>query len=1220
MGEEAQRLAAQVNDPFLPSGPLPVSAAGLVDPVDPARAAGKPAIPRPKVALSVSGKVHAMASPLLTTRPMPLLAPPFPRAVNLFVGRQEELSRVRELLKDEVLFLVYGIGGIGKSEFVYKVIEEARASPPFRSAPPLLVQARGNLSAEHLVSVLRQRLGHGRTPLDGCTSFEDDLAEVARALDARPYLVFIDDIHTLDADAAAGVLGYLSRHVQRSRIFAASRLEVLLPQDTPPPVITRLRPLDQGATGAMVAMLSRSMGLLADAGQNDQDGERSRRIFQRSGGSPFYIRREVANLRFVPQDDGDGQDPLGRSLRDLSAEARGLLVLARLMRGRLATADLLPAVTSASADPSGTHPSAAIWELCRRFLIDIERGVVTVHDLIWDALCKQVRPEELDAARRAAAALHLRRFDTDPRRHAVDAVEAVQHLLRSGDLDAAWDAVSRSYGAIAKVELDHLLLDVLPALRGAEAGERRVAVDLLRARILLRRSHVAEAEALLRELGQDPSASQSVRHLVLLGEVAQRHGKLTEAMGLYARAQDRAASPRQRFLVALSRANVSSLSGRGEEAREVLRAARVAYPAPAPLDAGRWGWSLALSLLLDDRLEEAATAAAASLGRDQGEEGALVPLAMLEAIARVEIDEVPRARALLDQILFSAAASGALREHAASLYRGVVCCAEGDLPTARLALEGAFTSLAAHGDYAPAAVAGYYLGTTLLCLGDVEGALSAAERAGTLARNAGLLSIAPHADALSARALLHALRLDEAGERAAQALRVPAPFRVPARVRAQAHHVIAWCHALRGDLVAAREALANARGAQQGQSPDPASPQDARGPLDEKGQSPDPASPQDSPGPLDEKGQFPDLASPRDARAPLGEKGQSPDPARPQDARGPRAPRDPAAAALFSEHELETAELGPLLGESGAVLVKQAERTRKHYLACGRRHHLARAELALAIGRLLCGDDVSAADAALGRAVDLCTENGYGPLLLRCTLVEAAIARRRGDDREAPQAPRGDDREAPQAPRSNDQRSRALLLRGLAGADPAAHSLELALLREAVKAKRPVEGPGQAPGETGGALPGTRAVLLKLGLLAARRHEIFDRAGRRDADEGEIALARGTYELVVDLDRATLLGAAPAAGAITGRPLMCALLFRLLQADTQVVGAETLFHEVWGGREYHPLQHRNTIYVAITRLRRALRELLPGREIIETAPSGWRLADDANVCAIRKKD
>ena len=56
-----------------------------------------------------------------------------------------------------------------------------------------------------------------------------------------------------------------------------------------------------------------------------------------------------------------------------------------------------------------------------------------------------------------------------------------------------------------------------------------------------------------------------------------------------------------------------------------------------------------------------------------------------------------------------------------------------------------------------------------------------------------------------------------------------------------------------------------------------------------------------------------------------------------------------------------------------------------------------------------------------------------------------------------------------------------------------------------------------------------------------------------------------------------------------------------------------LARDVWHGAEYHPLRHRNTVYVAMSRLRRTLAELVPEREIVERVPNGWRLAPGVGV-------
>ncbi|HSN26409.1 MAG TPA: winged helix-turn-helix domain-containing protein, partial [Kofleriaceae bacterium] len=84
---------------------------------------------------------------------------------------------------------------------------------------------------------------------------------------------------------------------------------------------------------------------------------------------------------------------------------------------------------------------------------------------------------------------------------------------------------------------------------------------------------------------------------------------------------------------------------------------------------------------------------------------------------------------------------------------------------------------------------------------------------------------------------------------------------------------------------------------------------------------------------------------------------------------------------------------------------------------------------------------------------------------------------------------------------------------------------------------------------------------------------------------------------------------------IRGRPMLCALLSVLVQAGGAPVTPETLYTRAWGVSEYHPLQHRNALYVAINRLRSSLREVLPERDLIERASAGWRLTAGVDACA-----
>ncbi|HEX2569508.1 MAG TPA: AAA family ATPase [Polyangia bacterium] len=1031
---------------------------------------------------------------------------PFPRSTSAFVGRKDELQRVGELLGTEALFLVYGIAGIGKSEFVYKAIEEAQKTPRFRSAPPILLQARADQRTEHLLSILRLRLSNTKTgqrgACDKAPSFDEDLVEVARLLETRAFLIFLDDAQHLDP-AFSVMLGYLGRHVRRSRLFVASRAELTLPADTPMPVFVRLQPLDVGASAALVAALSHRMGI---------GGADPTEVFHRSGGSPFLIQRELARLRCPSDSDGPSGDPTRDWMfTELSREARQVLLLARALRGRLTLQDL-------EQQGLATDP---LRELVRRFLIDVDRGVIIVHDLIWDALRPLLPEADVAWARRTAAELLLRRFAIDPHRNAADAIEAIQRLIGADELERAFETLHTAYSAIAGAGLDHLLLELLPALRRGPA-QHRLAVDLLAVRTHLRRSHIAQAQEILDALGREPEARGSPRYLRLAGEVRQRSGKLDEARALLEQAQAAAHTPRERFYAQLQLANVSSFDGQCDAARKILDQARAELGTLAPIDAARWGWSLALSYVLEDRMEDAAGAAAettAAFGpRGPGDADAVVLLAMHEVVARVECDEVGRARAQLDRILHHTAASGSLREQIAAVYRGVVLFAEGDMPGARITLEEALSTLEAHQDYTPASAAAYYLGRTQLALGDLDGAAATAQRALRLAQAAGLRGLTPHGLVLQAQILLAA---SQPAAARMHALRVLETSPTSRRIRAAACAVLAKSHALHRDLPAAWHALQQAA----------------------------------------------DCVT--------------------------------VTPACAREHDVEYAEFALLYGAGSAQMpefqtepldqiIRRTEGAVAHYATSGRRHLEARAALALAAGLLCRGgaEDLQQADELLGRAQDLCTRHAYGLLHLRGLLLEAALAQRQGRERH----------------------TKTVLAQGLDSALPVGDSLELRLLRAAAPSA------GQNAGDDAVA----QGVLALLGLGGAETYEIIDRHGRRDADEAACRRAFGMHDLIIELERGAI-SRGGGGGAITGRPLMATLLVALLTAPEDGMSAERLFYDVWGGKQYNPLRHRNTIHVAIARLRQALRELVPGRDVVETTPQGWRLAREVDLCAIGPK-
>lgn len=146
----------------------------------------------------------------------------------------------------------------------------------------------------------------------------------------------------------------------------------------------------------------------------------------------------------------------------------------------------------------------------------------------------------------------------------------------------------------------------------------------------------------------------------------------------------------------------------------------------------------------------------------------------------------------------------------------------------------------------------------------------------------------------------------------------------------------------------------------------------------------------------------------------------------------------------------------------------------------------------------------------------------------------------------------------------------------------------------------------------GAALRGTGATSHDLSAQPASVGvELVDRAGRRRVSRDALARDREHRDLFVDAVRCVIV-----AGERTeaGKPTSARILARLIAAQGQCVPADALYREVWGAAEYHPLRHRNTLYVAINRLRKLLHRMLEGREVIETTPAGWRIADDVDAC------
>ncbi len=712
----------------------------------------------------------------------------FPQPVGSFAGRRAELDRIRAHIDHDNLFFVYGVGGIGKSELIYQLMRELAAEPRWADATPVLIDVRPGTTAPRVLAQLLATLGSGRAPRRGQPTEQAHLSEqlelVARRLDERRHLLFLDDVHHLPPAEVAEALGYLARHVRQSRLLVASRRELRLPPGAPPPVITNLGPLDASAAEAMMTALASRLQVPRLAPEQ---------LMRSSHGSPFHIHRLL--VRHAPETGS-----LDDTLAELPATARRLLLAASVAQHRPALA------TVGRALPELGGLDDAVRELEQAFLVDLGRGDLVVHDLVREALLAHTDAAALAAAHDDAAALCQGALVASAPPPLLLAVDAIHHRLAAGRPAEAWRLIERWHSALAAAGSEHLLQEPLQRLRAA-LPTHEVAIDLLVARGLVRASLVEQASRVLAQLGAGRSDAEEARFAVLAGEIAQRTGDLPGAERLFARAVACAHDPDARFQAQLQGASTAIFAGEGDRARALLAAALAELGAPTPRQRARAAWALAVSWMFDERYERAAEEAhrARAALPPSGHDDLANQLAMAETLASIECNDMPRARraaGLIDE--------AGLRARVAALYRAIVRHADGDAAGASVALLEAHDYLRGHGDSINAYIAGYHGSAALAELGMLGEAQAMAQRSAELAERAGLR--APAARSLAQQALFAAEAV-QCGTAHALADRALASPHLGPRSRAKAHCAHAHAFTIEGDIARALEHVAHARAA-----------------------------------------------------------------------------------------------------------------------------------------------------------------------------------------------------------------------------------------------------------------------------------------------------------------------------------------------------------------------------------------------------------------------
>lgn len=287
-------------------------------------------------------------------------------------------------------------------------------------------------------------------------------------------------------------------------------------------------------------------------------------------------------------------------------------------------------------------------------------------------------------------------------------------------------------------------------------------------------------------------------------------------------------------------------------------------------------------------------------------------------------------------------------------------------------------------------------------------------------------------------------------------------------------------------------------------------------------------------------------------------------------------PEDDPAMAM--DYALACAELEMLLDLGREGVVAKARRAREHFARVGRRQSEARACVASAWLLAARGRpaDEALADEALARALELAETFHYPYVAQRCAVLQAKRARRAG---------------------RHDEAERVLV--------EAATRAETAL----------VEGLAVRV-----ALDGNEEWNAPAGIVRLADALVGPSGGGRLLVEGrwfpltsKLDRVRESHAFVVDRRRGTI----EHDGRTTKpRPVLVRLLCVLAERRGRFVDAETLYREVWGGANYHPLQHRNSVYVALNRLRRFFVGLGEEGEVVLTGGGGWALASSLDLVVL----
>ncbi|MFN3266115.1 MAG: ATP-binding protein [Deinococcales bacterium] len=324
------------------------------------------------------------------------LVPNLPSARTPLVGREQELQTLLKLLQDQPIVSLVGIGGIGKTSLA---LEAARHQPH----PVVFVSLAGVQAGTSLAPSILAALG-----LSVQQNPDTELYNALKRRDA-PLLLVLDNLEQC-LEAAREVVASLSelsciRVLLTSRTRLGVRGEQIFSLEGLS-LPTQSTALEASGAGAMFLAAARRQGWKPEARERAVVG----RLCHLLAGTPLALELAAAWLPVLPiadieQEIIQGLDFLSGSLADLPERQAGLRATF-LYSWRLLSPAEQCGLRRLSIFRGGFSKEAALLvaqinhrdllSLSEKSLLRLERGRLSLHELIRQYAAEQLRQEEQD--------------------------------------------------------------------------------------------------------------------------------------------------------------------------------------------------------------------------------------------------------------------------------------------------------------------------------------------------------------------------------------------------------------------------------------------------------------------------------------------------------------------------------------------------------------------------------------------------------------------------------------------------------------------------------------------------------------------------------------------------------------------------------------------------------------------------------------------------------